>query len=83
MAGFFSIDDQYTAKNPKAYVRYLARQYGTGSLCPTNLNVAALADQWMDWQCSTFESGFFMIFMKKIRLPAEKSSQPLALTIKD
>jgi glutathione S-transferase len=78
MAGFFSIDDQYTAKNPKAYVRYLARQYGTGSLCPTNLNVAALADQWMD-----FESRFFMIFMKKIRIPAEKSSQPLALTIKD
>jgi len=34
MAGSFSIDDQYTAKNPKACVRYLTRQYGTRSLHP-------------------------------------------------
>ena len=68
-------DGELTLYESNACVRYLARQYGTGSLCPSNLKDAALADQWMDWQCSTFVSGFFMIFMNKIRVAAEKSSQ--------
>lgn len=68
-------DGELTLYESNACVRYLARQYGTGSLCPSGLKDAALADQWMDWQCSTLGSGFFMIFMNKIRVPSEKSSQ--------
>jgi glutathione S-transferase len=67
-------DGELTLYESNACVRYLARQYGAGSLCPLDAKDAALADQWMDWQCSTFGTGFFMIFMNKIRLTAEKSS---------
>jgi glutathione S-transferase len=68
-------DGELTLYESNACVRYLARQYGGGSLCPPGLKEAAIADQWMDWQCSTFGTGFFMIFMNKIRVSAEKSSQ--------
>ena len=67
-------DGELTLYESNACVRYLARQYRAGSLCPLDAKDAALADQWMDWQCSTFGTGFFMIFMNKIRLTAEKSS---------
>lgn len=58
-------DGALTLYESNACVRYLARQYGTGSLCPSDLKEAALADQWMDWQCSTLGSGFFMFLRTK------------------
>jgi glutathione S-transferase len=67
-------DGELTLYESNACVRYLARQYGTGSLWPSDVKDAALADQWMDWQCSTFGAGFFMIFMNKIRVPADQSN---------
>ncbi len=66
-------DGELTLYESNACVRYLARQYGIGSLCPSDVKTAAIADQWMDWQCSTFVNGFFMIFLNKIRVPAAKS----------
>ena len=68
-------DGDLTLHESNACVRYLAQQYGTGSLCPSDLKEAALADQWMDWQCSTLGSGFFMIFMNKIRVPLERAAK--------
>ena len=34
-------------------VRYLAAKYGKGKLWPVDLQVAASASRWMDWQLST------------------------------
>ena len=67
-------DGDLTLYESNACVRYLARNYGMGSLCPDDPKQAAVADQWMDWQCSTLGSAFFMIFLNKVRLPADKSS---------
>lgn len=58
-----------------ACVRYLSRQYGEGTLCPSDAAQAAIADQWMDWQCSTFGPAFFTIFINRIRVPVDKINQ--------
>ncbi len=66
-------DGDLTMYESNACVRYLARTYGQGSLCPVDAGQAAVADQWMDWQATTLSQAFFMIFFNKIRVPAEKS----------
>jgi glutathione S-transferase len=44
------IDDKgFILWESNAIVRYLAQQYGRGSLSPNNPHVAARADQWMEW----------------------------------
>ena len=70
-------DGDLTLYESKACVRYLARAYDQGSLCPQDEKAAAVADQWMDWQCNTFSQGFFMVFFNKIRLPAQSSNPSL------
>jgi glutathione S-transferase len=69
-------DGDLTLYESNACVRYLARSYGNGdnSLWPTDNKQLALADQWMDWQCSTFSGAFFLIFFNTIRLPADKAN---------
>ena len=72
-------DGELTLYESNACVRYLARQYGSGTLCPTDPARAALADQWMDWQCSTFSGAFFQLFFNRVRSePSEKSQQNAA-----
>ena len=55
-----------------AIVRYLCRQYGSGTLWPTDAHKLALADQWMEWQKSTVLPKFFPIFWGLVRTPAEQ-----------
>ncbi len=57
-----------------ACVRYLAREYGAGSLWPSDPKTLAIADQWMEWQRSDFSMGFFPMFMNKIRIPAAQAN---------
>ncbi len=61
-----------TLYESNACVRYLAGQYGSGTLLPDDAAQAALGDQWMDWQCSALSPSFFLIFFNMIRVPADK-----------
>lgn len=67
-------DGELTMFESNACVRYLSRQYGSGSLDPESPVDAALADQWMDWHTNNLSPVFFMIFLNKIRLPADQSN---------
>ena len=53
-------------------VRYLCRQYGTGSLCPQDSGQAALADQWMEWFKANVFPHFIPVFFGLVRQPKEQ-----------
>ena len=50
-----------------AITRYLCRKYGMGTLCPQDLQQAALADQWMDWCKSILMPSLMPVFVNLIR----------------
>ena len=64
-------DDGFILWESHAIARYLAEKHGTGSLCPSDPQVRADADRWMDW-ASTFAAGLRNAFWGLIRTPAEK-----------
>jgi glutathione S-transferase len=55
-----------------AIMRYLARKHGMGTLWPSDPQVAARADQWMDWYHCTLFPDMRPIFINLVRTPAEK-----------
>ncbi|MBX2835289.1 MAG: glutathione S-transferase [Gammaproteobacteria bacterium] len=65
-------DNGFVLWESYAIIRYLCRQYGEGSLWPTNPQQAARADQWMEWTNSRFMGTFFPIFWSLIRTPKEE-----------
>ena len=50
-----------------AIIRYLAREYGLGSLYPAAPQKAALSDQWMTWSTDSFMGTFFPVFWQLVR----------------
>ena len=71
-------DGELVLWESNACVRYLAREYGAGSLWPDDPRSLAIADQWMEWQRSDFSAGFFPMFMNMIRLPADQANPAAA-----
>ena len=62
-----------------AIVRYLAARYRAGLLRPQEPRALAAAEQWMEWQQSTFIPPAAAIFFHTVRLPlAKRSSQAIA-----
>jgi glutathione S-transferase len=50
-----------------AVIRYLAKQYGLGSLYPEDSQKAAISDQWMTWSTDSFMGTFFPVFWQLVR----------------
>lgn len=65
-------DDGFVLWEANVIVRYLAKKYGMGTLCPENLTEWAEADRWMDWQMGTVWTRFRPAFVGLIRTPPEK-----------
>lgn len=63
-------DDGFTLWESNAIVRYLAGRHAQGTLAPADVHRRALADQWMDWQVSTFWPAIRPLFLGLIRTPA-------------
>ena len=89
VAGSFGFPDDYPNRNKvvptirdndlplwesNACVRYLARQYGRGTLWPEDTRTLALADQWMEWQRSDFSNAYFPVFQGKVKQNASNES---------
>lgn len=55
-----------------AIVRYLARQYGAGTLEPQDPKEIGRANQWMDWQLSVAAPAINAAFWGLIRTPEDK-----------
>ncbi len=53
-------------------VRYLANQYGASGLLPATVAQRFIAEQWMDWQQTTFNGAGRGAFMQLIRTAPEQ-----------
>jgi glutathione S-transferase len=65
-------EDGFLLWESNTIIRYLAAKYGTGSLMPADLRIAALANKWMDWQLTVFGPAITPVFWNLIRTPPEK-----------
>lgn len=70
-------DDGFVLYESNAIVRYLAAKHGAGSLWPTDLQIRADADRWMDWTTSTVAPALTPVFWGLIRTPPEKRNLAL------
>lgn len=64
-------DDGFILWESHAIVRYLCAKHAAGSLWPTDLQVRANADRWMDW-AFTFAGVLRPVFWNLIRTPPDK-----------
>ncbi len=55
-----------------AIVRYLAAQYGQGTLWDADAGKRSLSDRWMDWQLGDFYPAMANAFMGLVRTPEDK-----------
>jgi len=77
------IDDDFVLWESNACVRYLASKFGTGSLCPSDPQIRAAADRWMDWQQTTVAGPITPVFWGLIRLPEEQRDAQLIARSRD
>lgn len=68
-------DDGFVLWESNAIVRYLAAKPGAGGLWPADPKARARADQWMDWQVSTFWPAIRTLFMGLVRTPEPERDQ--------
>ena len=64
--------DGFVLWESNAIVRYLAARFGEGTLWPTDVEMRASADRWMDWQMGSLNPAIGPAFIQLIRTPAEK-----------
>ena len=62
-------DGDVTMFESNAIVRYLSARYRAGLLRPEDHRALAAAEQWMEWQQSTFVPVVNAIFFNVVRLP--------------
>ncbi len=73
-----AIDDDGTVMwESHAIVRYLAAQYGDGTLWPSTPAARAQADMWMEWAQTTLQRNFIQLFWSFYRTPVEEHNQAL------
>ena len=65
-------DGNFILWESNACVRYLAREFGIGTLYPEDSQTVGLAEQWMDSQTSSLYPVFMPIFLNKVRSPPEQ-----------
>ncbi len=66
------VDGDLVVWESNVIVRYLAAQYGAGTLWPADTAVRAIADQWMEWQQTTLLPDMFVVFWGLIRTPEDQ-----------
>jgi glutathione S-transferase len=71
-------DGDVTMFESNAIVRYLSARYRAGVLRPTDHRALAMAEQWMEWQQTSFAVHVSAIFFNQVRLPPEKRN-PVAV----
>ena len=76
-------DDGFVLWESNAIVRYLAAQYGEGSVWPTDWRMRADADRWMDWQATSFNPAIGPAFWQLIRTPPGQRDPLVIETARD
>ena len=70
-------DGDFTLWESNVIVRYLAARFPDSDLMPASLALRFEAEQWMDWQQTTFNGAGRDAFIQWIRTPAEKRQPDL------
>jgi glutathione S-transferase len=71
-------DDGFVLYESNAIVRYLAAKHGAGTLWPTDLQLRADGDRWMDWATSTLGVPMTPLFWGMIRtLPEQRNLEAI------
>lgn len=65
-------DGDFVLWESNAIVRYLAAQYGEGTLWSAEPQQRASADKWMDWVTSSLAAPFRPVFWNMVRTAPEK-----------
>lgn len=65
-------DGETAVWESNAIMRYLAAQYGRGTLWAEDPGARAQQDQWMDWLQTTLAPDFYGLFWAVVRTPQEK-----------
>ena len=73
-------DDGFVLWESNAIVRYLAAKYGAGSLWPTDIQIRANADRWMDWQAVSLNPGIGPAFLQLVRTASEQRNMAIVET---
>ena len=68
-------DDGYRLWESNVIVRYLCARYAHGGLYPDDLQARFIAEQWMDWQQTTFNPAGRDAFVQLIRTPAAERDE--------
>ena len=70
-------DGDLTVWESSAIVRYLAAEYGAGSLWPEQPRERAQCEQWADWSNTTFQPAWLEIFIQMVRTPPSQRDAAL------
>lgn len=70
------VDGHYTLWESNAIIRLLASRYGVGSIMPSDLQVRADSDRWMDWMLGTVWPLIRTAYIGLTRTPKEKQDLP-------
>ncbi len=68
-------DDGYVLWESNVIVRHLAAKYASGTLYPEDIAARFHAEQWMDWQATTFNAAITPLFIGLVRTPPEKQDK--------
>ena len=64
------VDDGFVLWESNAITRYLCAKHSMGNLCPSDPQLRATAEQWMDWKLSVLIPNMTPIFIGLVRTPA-------------
>ena len=64
------VDDGFVLWESNAITRYLCAKHSLGNLCPSDPQLRATAEQWMDWKLSVLIPNMTPIFIGLVRTPA-------------
>lgn len=68
-------DDDFILWESNTIVRYLAAQYGDGTLYLPDARLRASAEKWMDWATSSMAEPFKAVFIGLVRTPPEQQDK--------
>lgn len=75
-------DEGFRLWESNVIVRYLCARHASGSLSPEDLQARFIAEQWMDWQQTTFNPAGRDAFIQLIRTPeGERDESRIAHSI--
>jgi glutathione S-transferase len=76
-------DGDFALWESLAIVRYLSGRYGEGSLCPSDQQTRAVADQWMEWSASIAFPPVIQLFFATVRTQPDQRDPARIATLRD